>query len=190
MADPISGAVSIIGGLFSFGARKKAKKYANRAAAVERQQAQLEAAVQRRDLVRQSRIARAQAVAASASESGGLQSSAPQGAIGSVGSQTISNLSYFDRQVGMGNEAQAYRQKAGKYASRAENIDAITGILSGAVGLFSGGSASGSTGLTKSVVSPVNQSFSKYSPWLPTQTSGSGAYGNKIPSSTIKYLGK
>lgn len=184
----IGTAINVIGGIFSFGARKKAKKYANRAAAVERQQAQLEAAVQRRDLVRQSRIARAQAVAASASESGGLQSSAPQGAIGSVGSQTISNLSYFDRQVGMGNEAQAYRQKAGKYASRAENISTITGLASSVFGGGFGGGAptGGDTGLTKSIFSPIDKSYSKYSPWLPTQVSSA----DKLGKSPIKYLGK
>jgi len=115
------GLFKFIGDIVSRNKRRKAQTYMNKASAVERQQAQLAAAIQRRDLVRQSRIARARTVAAAASESGGLQSSAPAGAISSIGTQATSNLNYFDRQIGLGNEAQGYKAKAGKYLAKAEN---------------------------------------------------------------------
>lgn len=131
--------MSILGQIFSYGKAKKARKYADRASAVERQQAQMAVGIQRRDMVRQARIARAQTVAASAAESGGLQSSAPQGAISSMGSQLTSNLSYFDYQVGLSNQAQAYKKKAGKYARQAEDISALDKLLDSATLALAGG---------------------------------------------------
>jgi hypothetical protein len=115
------GLFKFIGDVVSRNKRRKAQTYMNKASAVERQQAQLAAAVQRRDLVRQARIARARTVSAAATEGGGLQSSAPMGAISSLGSQASSNLNYFDRQIGLGNQAQGYKAKAGKYMAKAEN---------------------------------------------------------------------
>ena len=130
----VGGVIGGILGIFGGSKAKKARKYANKAQLTQRQQEQLAAGIQRRDMIREARIARAQAVAASAVESGGLQSSAPQGAIGSLGSQTTSNLSYFDNQVGLGNLAFSYNQKAGKYARQSQSIfglmDAGSSILS------------------------------------------------------------
>ena len=122
----VGGIIGGIAGLFGGKKAKKARKYAEKAAKIERQQAQMQAGIQRRDMIRQARIARAQSVAAAASESGGLSSSAPMGAVSSLGSQLTSNLSYFDWQVGLGNEAQTYRSKAGKYARQAQAFQ--TGI--------------------------------------------------------------
>lgn len=131
--------MSILGQIFAYSKGKKARKFADKASEVERQQAQLAVGVQRRDMVRQARIARAQAVAASAAESGGLQSSAPQGAISSMGTQLTSNLSYFDYQVGLGNQAQIFRKKAGKYARQAEDISALDKLLDSATQALAGG---------------------------------------------------
>lgn len=115
------GLFSFIGNVIARNKRRKAQTFMNKASGIERQQAQLAAAVQRRDLVRQTRIARARTVAASANETGGLQSSAPAGAISSIRTQGMSNLNYFDTQIGMGNDAQFYKAKAGKYMAKAEN---------------------------------------------------------------------
>ncbi len=131
--------MSIIGQLFSYSKEKKARKYADRASAVERQQAQMAVGIQRREMVRQARMARAQAVAASAAESGGLQSSAPRGAVSSLGSQLTSNINYFDYQVNLNNQAQAYRKKAGKYARQAGDIAALDKLLDSAAQVFMGG---------------------------------------------------
>lgn len=191
MADPISSVISIVGGIFGASKKRKAQKYANKANAVERQQAQLAAAVERRDLVRSARIARAQAVAASATETGGLASSAPQGAISSVGSQLTSNLAYFDQQVGLGNVAQGYRNKAGKYAQQADTIGTITSLLTQGTALYNAYSSttpSGAESLSKAYTGGPS-SFSKYSPWLPTQVGVKSPY-DRTRNTGIKYLGK
>jgi hypothetical protein len=131
--------MSILGQLFSYKKEKKARKYADKASEVERQQAQMAAGIQRREMVRQARIARAQSVAAAAAESGGLQSSAPMGAVSSMGSQLTSNLAYFDWQVGLGNQAQIYKKKAGKYARQSADIAALDKLLDSATMAMMGG---------------------------------------------------
>lgn len=123
------GLFSIIGKIAARGKIKKAQKFADKASALERQQAQMATGIQRREMVRQARISRGQAVAAAASESGGLQSSAPQGARSSLSSQFTSNLNYFDTQVGLGNEVQGYKAKAGKYARQADNLTSLGNLL-------------------------------------------------------------
>ena len=126
----IGGIIGGVAGLFGGKKAAKARKFAEKAAKVERQQAQLQAGTQRRDMIRQARIARAQTIAAGAAESGGLQSSSVLGAASSVNSQLTSNLGYFDWQVGLGNEAQNYRAKAGKYARSAQAIQGGISALS------------------------------------------------------------
>lgn len=141
VGGPVGAVIGGILGLFGGKKAKKARKYAEKAAAVERQQAQMAAGVQRRDMIRQARIARAQAVAAAASESGGLQSSSPMGAVSSMGTQLTSNLGYFDWQVGLGNQAQTYKQKSGKYARQASTFNSLI-----QVGAMVGGAAASSIG--------------------------------------------
>lgn len=131
--------MSLLGQFFSYKKEKKARKYADLAANVERQQAQLAAGIQRREMVRQARIARAQSIAAAAAETGGLQSSPTLGATSSMGSQLTSNIAYFDWQVGLGNQAQVYRKKAGKYARQASDIAALDKLLDSATMALSGG---------------------------------------------------
>jgi len=165
VAGPIGAVIGGIIGLIGGTKAKKARQYANKAAATERQQAQLAAAVERRDMIRQSRIARAQAVASSASESGGLQSSAPRGAISSIGSQTVSNLNYFDWQVGLGNEAQYYKQRAGKFARSADTFNSFIklGAMAGGAAynaFSSSGSSVGNTIYTKGPISGTTVSKS------------------------------
>lgn len=136
----IGGIVGGVVGLFGGKKAKKARKFAEKAQKVERQQAQLGAAVQRRDMIRQARMARAQAVAASAAEGGGLQSSAPQGAVASIGSQLTSNINYFDWQTDLSNEAQQYKAKAGKYARQANAISSTFEAITSSASSFQKGS--------------------------------------------------
>ena len=161
----IGGIIGGIAGLFGGKKAAKARKFAEKAAKVERQQAQLQAGLQRRDMVRQARIARAQAIAAGASESGGLQSSGIRGAASSIGSQLTSNMNYFDQQVTLGNEAQSYKAKAGKYARSAaafqSGIGAVASIAS-AVGPL-GGEKPG----TGSFLNYSGSSIGTPGPWAP-----------------------
>lgn len=115
-------------GYFSGGKKAEAKKYAAKAADVRRRQQSMKLAIDRRDTVRAQRIARANAVAAGTSE-GGVQSSSVMGAIGSVGAQGKSALSYFDAQVDLDAAFQMYAKKAGKKAGEAASMDSLLGSL-------------------------------------------------------------
>lgn len=117
----VGGIVGAIGGLFA----SKANKNKRKATKEQRAMVEREAAVQRRDIVRQIRITQAQAIAASASESGGLESSAPQGAIGSIQSQGLFNLGFFGVQATSQTKINSYLNKAEKYAGYAS----LTGSL-------------------------------------------------------------
>src|SRR6185295_1926836 len=94
LAGAIIGAV---GGVFG----NRAQKYRRKATGEELRRASQIQAIQRRQIVRSAFIARSQALAAAAAqESGALQSSASQGVLSSIGQQAITNLKFFDAQVG------------------------------------------------------------------------------------------
>lgn len=114
----VGGILGAIGGIFS----SKSKKKQRQARAEERAMTTREQAIQRRDLIRQARIARASSVAASAAEEGGLQSSSPLGAIASITSQATGNLNYFDAQVTSQGKIFSLIGKAEKYASISDSI--------------------------------------------------------------------
>lgn len=132
----IGAVVGAIGGFMSGSKSRAARLAANKGKKIEREISYMNAAVDRRDLVRGARIARAQSVAASAISEGGLQSSAPRGAISSIGAQTGFNLGYFDWRISKLALMQQYYDKAGKYAAQASNI---AGITSGLLSLASSG---------------------------------------------------
>lgn len=119
----IGGIVGAIGGLF----KSKAKKNAREASKEEQKMARRKIAMQRRELVRQAYISRAQTVAAAAAEEGGLTSSAPLGALASVTSQATGNINYFDAQAASSNRIVRLTNKASKYAGFS---DAISGAIS------------------------------------------------------------
>lgn len=116
----IGGAV----GYFSGAEKKLAKKYGRLAQDTRRRQQQMQMAIQRRDLVRQARITRAQALAAGTSE-GNVTSSSVQGGVSSITAQTESALTYFEAQVGQDNLFQQYAKKAGKHAGKAAELDTL-----------------------------------------------------------------
>jgi hypothetical protein len=120
----IGGAIGYISG----GKKAEAKKFAAKAQEVRRRQQSLKLAIDRRDLIRSQRIARANAVAAGASEEG-VQSSAVGGAVASIDAQGKSAASYFDAQVDLDAAFQMYAKKAGKKAGQAAEMDSLLGSL-------------------------------------------------------------
>lgn len=118
----IGGAIGLLGG----NQRKRARQFAQRAAATRRKQQQLQLAVQRRDLVRQMRIAQSATVAAGASE-GNITSSAVLGAQSSLAAQGKSAITYLDTQVGLDNLYQTYAKKSGKASQAAQAYDTLLG---------------------------------------------------------------
>lgn len=142
----IGGVIGAAAGLIAGGKAAKARMYMKKASAVKRQQEQMMQAIQRRDVVRQSRAQQANATAAGASDAD-VTSSAVLGAQTSLNSQSVSSLLLFDRSVGADNLYNKYRKKAGKASSQASNISNLLGSASDLVttgqniyGSFGGGS--------------------------------------------------
>jgi hypothetical protein len=131
---------AVVGGVFGavagiFGQRSS--KYKRKARKEEQRAVEIQQSVQRRNIVRSAFIARSEGLAAAAAqESGGLQSSAAQGAISSVGTQAISNLKLFDALVARGVMQQYYMKKAGKNASYAGMAQGLGDIAVGLSGSF------------------------------------------------------
>lgn len=133
----VGAVIGAVGGAIGGGQAKKARKYANKAKALQRAMSLMDAGIQRRDMVRAFRIGRAESVAASAaSGEGGLLSSAPIGAISSLGSQFKFNLRYFDQRIRDFMTMQSYVDKAGKYANKAATTGAIMGALNSAASAY------------------------------------------------------
>lgn len=147
-------------GLFSGEKKKKARKYMRKAQEQRRRQQQMKLAVQRRDLIRQQRMLRAQAVAAGSSEQG-VTSSAVLGAIGSVDAQGKSAMSYFDAQIDLDMAYQMYSKKAGKAAGDAAELDTLLaagGSLVTAAGDIYGLTRRPATSTTTGVYASFNNS--------------------------------
>jgi hypothetical protein len=139
----IGGAVGAVGGLFS----KKAKKYRRDAEKEGKLIAEREQAIQRRDIVRNFRMARAQALAAGSSESGGGGSSVA-GALGSIDTQGAFNINFFDTQINSQKRIQKLVNKSEKSAAISGAImSLISSVGQGAssMGSMGGGSKSSST---------------------------------------------
>jgi len=92
-------------------------------------------AAERRQLIRESRIARAEAVSAAASQDeGGLTSSAGQGARASIESQIGFNIKYFDVQAAADRKYRRQLARAGKAAAGANLFSGIASVASSAAG--------------------------------------------------------
>jgi hypothetical protein len=149
----VGAVVGAVFGAVAGGKARKARLNYNKGRKLERKISYYDAGVQRRDLVRSTRMARAQSVAAAAaSGEGGLQSSAPQGAISSIGSQGAFNLTYFDQRIATMRQMQIYYDKAGKLGQQAGNISSLT---SAAFDLY--GAWKSASSVTPSQISPVPQ---------------------------------
>lgn len=120
---------AVVGGVIGLVAgknKKLARRYAAKAADMKRKQQTMQLAVQRRDIIRQQRIQRAQAVAAGASEDG-VQSSAVQGAASSLTSQSKAATNYFDSMVSLDNAYQMYAKKSGKAQGKSDELFTLLG---------------------------------------------------------------
>jgi hypothetical protein len=128
----IGGVVGLIGGIFSNKKKKAAKRAAREEANIRRQSQAAQIGLQRRDMVREARVARARAVAAGSSEER-VMGSGTTGAASSVSAQLNFGLSYFDDQVINDYNANELRKKAGKFAGQASDINTALGSL-GSIG--------------------------------------------------------
>lgn len=161
----VGGVLGGIGGAIGGHQEARARKMAKKAVRIQRQLSYMQAAVARRDLIRNARMERASSVAALAAQEGGLQSSPGAGAVSSYQSQFGFNLGYFDRRIQDYLAMQRFMDKSGKYARRAGDTYAIMdtiiamgnsmGSMSGSTssqipsgGMSSMGGASGATNAT------------------------------------------
>jgi hypothetical protein len=144
----IGAAVGLVGGLQG----DKAAKYKRKATAAEQRQIDIQQSIQRRTLIRSIYLARSESVAAAgAQESGGLQSSASQGAISAISTQGISNIKTFDALVAQDIMKNYYLKKAGKYQGYADTISGLIDSVGASGASFGGGggtksSSGGNTG--------------------------------------------
>lgn len=129
----VGAAVKLIGGLFGAAKAAKAAKYRRKAASKGREIVEKEQAVQRRDIVRNLRVARAQALAQGATESGGTRSSGTQGVSGSFASQSLFNLDFFEGQAEKSRRKFEFELKADKYQANAEQTIAVSGLIGDAM---------------------------------------------------------
>jgi hypothetical protein len=130
----VGGVIGAVGGLF----KGKSASYKRKSERQSQKLQETQVALQRRDLILEGYVQRARSVAAAAAqdEGGGLQSSAPLGAVSSVGSQLEFNLGYFDRQANTLNKRNKYAMKSGKYAQYASNVETLFSVGQSAAGFF------------------------------------------------------
>jgi len=127
----------------------KSQKHASLAYKYAKLRGERQAAIARRNVVAQFRMARASAMTMIGNEEGGRRSSAPQGAIASTGAQFGVNLNYFDADVYLQSMYQKHSNKAGKKAATANMINStLTSVASsassfGGSGFFSPQASSG-----------------------------------------------
>lgn len=153
---------AVVGGISGFiggSEADKSAKHATMAYKYAQLRQERQAAVARRDIVRQFRMARAIAMTMIGNESGGTRSSAPQGAVGSLGAQFGFNTAFFDADVYLQRQFQKHSTKAGKHAASANMINSSLGAVTSAVGSsgFSFSSAQrGYSGLGNETLSSTN----------------------------------
>lgn len=135
----VGGVIGAVAGAFVGGSARRSRILTNRARKTERMMSAFELGIQRRDMVRQYRAARAETVAAGASQGRGDAMSSPiSGAISSAGSQANFNMRYFDTRVIDFLMMQNWYDKAGKAAANAQVGMQLLGSAAKAVGSFGG----------------------------------------------------
>lgn len=125
----VGGVIGGLGGYLSGNAASQARKHMSKANKADYQIRVRQAAIQRRDLLRNFRAQRAMQIAASFTESGGTMSSTAQGAMGSLQSQYGGNLNMFDWSAGAQKYLGKHMMKAGKYENRSGLIQSATNAL-------------------------------------------------------------
>lgn len=120
-------AIAIGGAVGQMSAASKQAKAAKKANRFERQKNELQSARQKMEAVREGR--RSAATAAQNAENQGVAgSSIGQGGVGSIISQTNSNLSFLDRYGYMSDQASKFLQKSADYQAKGQMWGAIAGI--------------------------------------------------------------
>lgn len=109
-------AAGTVGSLYS---QNQAAKASSKAAGAQRRQEALAAAIQRRQAQKAGRQAAALAIQAGENQ-GVADSSGAQGGVGSIRSQTTSNLSFLDRQGQLADYAGNMFDKAQRWSNRAQ----------------------------------------------------------------------
>lgn len=130
VGGPIGAVIGAVGGFLSGKQAARASVYATRAAKTRRTMALMQGAVQRREMVRQTRVARAEQLAAAAGAGEyGMLSSGYGGAMSSLMSRAGRNLQVFDAFTRDEVQASFWEGKAQQKAARAADISGITNML-------------------------------------------------------------
>lgn len=108
-------------------AAKKQTKYNNEALAVQRQQANMSTAIQKRDAIRAARLSAGQALQTGENQ-GVSGSSAAYGGFGSIQSQLSSNLSFLDKYNTLSDQASIAAGKANKAGTAAQVFGSVAGL--------------------------------------------------------------
>jgi gas vesicle protein len=116
----VGGIAGAIGGMF----QDKASGYMKKANKLMYQQKVKQAAIQRRDILRDFRMQRAMQIAGAMAETGNTASSTVQSAMGSFQSQFATNLGTFDWSAGHQKRVNLFTRKAGQAAETAGMINA------------------------------------------------------------------
>lgn len=169
----VGGVIGLVGGIFGDKAKGKKKQ----AVQVRAQIAEREAAIQRRDIIRSTRVQRAQSVAAGTGD-GGVVSSAVMGASSSIGAQGSSSVGFFDTQIGMGRTANAYDIKAARY----ESYQAMAGTAIGMIGPAMSAGATALSMFRSGQIKPVSITGAASQPSYQFPT-GAGATKMTMPTS-------
>lgn len=123
----VGAGAAVVGTVSSINAQKKAARASAQQHAYERQAAQNRAVRERRDAIRSARLATATTIQ-NAENTGGSNTSAALGTLGSIASQINSNLSFLDTQFGLSERA----SDAGQAARVAQGQSAAWGAISNA----------------------------------------------------------
>lgn len=137
-------AVAAVGTAYSTYKQGQEQKKAIRA---EQRRADLQASRNRRQLIRNARVARA-SVESQASLTGLTGSSAAAGSMSNIQSRLGENLSFLDQNLALSQQASAANEAAARWASRAGISSAIGGMAKTARSLYTGPAPTpvGSTG--------------------------------------------
>jgi hypothetical protein len=119
--------IAAVGTANQISANKKSAKANQRAAAYQRQMDNLRAARERRQAIRQARLATGAALQTGVNQ-GAADSSAALGGLGSIQSQLNSSLSFLDTNTRLADRASEQIGIANKYKAKADTSGAIAGL--------------------------------------------------------------
>jgi len=119
----------------SYNQSRKAAKAQARSQRAQQRQAELANARERRAAIRNARIGRA-SVESQAALTGITGSSAAEGSVANITSETASNVSFLDQNQMLSEEASRANQQAADYASRAQGYADLAALAGKAGGTY------------------------------------------------------